>query len=724
MSEIPTYREPKASIEDRVNDLLSRMTLPEKAGQMIQLDGRGDMEKEIPEKNPGSLLQVLDHDILKLQELASKTRLGIPLLMAIDAIHGHSFKEGATIFPTQIGIASTWNSEAARAVGRITAIEMSYTGVHWTFSPVLCIARDTRWGRVGETFGEDPLLIGELAAAMIQGYQGKDLSDPRSVLACAKHYAGYSETRGGYDSSEADLSERKLRSYFFAPFERAARQGCATFMTGYQSIEGVPCTANKWLMTDVLRDEWAFQGIVVTDWDNVDRMRRQQYVYETLEEASVAAVKAGNDLIMSTPGFYDAVIGAVGKGLLKESELDRAVRRILRVKFSMGLFENPRLPDPKGAKAVIGCTDHRSEALRCARESIVLLKNENYRLPLKPSTLKRIAVIGPNADDDFAQLGDWTLGTGQGVKGTMPRELTVTTLDGIKSVIGTEAEVVYEKGCSVVDNDESGIPAARQAAKNADVAVVVLGDHFQYVGEFKSTATLELMGAQKALLRALHGTGTPVVAVLINSKPLIIGDLVECAEAIIEAWNPGMLGGQAIAEVLFGTINPSGRLPISFPCHAGQIPVYYNQVPGQHHINYGDLTSEPQYAFGYGLSYTEFTYADLTLETSELRNGDTLKATVKLANTGNRSGIETVQVYLRDMVTSATWPRKKLIAYKRRQLQPGENETVEFTIPSEAMSIIDAQSKRVVEPGEFELLVGGSSREEDLSVTRFRLKSD
>ena len=448
MSETPAFRNPDLPVETRVNDLLSRMTIEERVGQMLQLDGRVEPEKTIPAMQPGSMLQVLDEDAEKVQRIALANRMGVPLLLGIDAIHGHSFKQGATIFPTQIGLACMWNTALLREVGGITALEMSFTGVHWTFSPVLCIARDARWGRVGETFGEDPYLIGEFASALINGYQGAGLSDRRAVLACAKHFAGYSETQGGLDSSEADLSIRNLRAFFLPGFEKVAREGCATFMAGYQAIEGMPCSANSWLLTDLLKKEWGFEGVVVTDWDNVRRMHAEQHVFANIAESSIAAAKAGNDLIMATPAFYDGVLDGLKSGRVTSDTVDQACRRILRLKFAMGLFEDPRLPDPAGGRAVIGCAQHRDTALQTARESIVLLKNANNLLPLDRKSIKRIAVIGPNADDPLAQLGDWTLGTGQAVgHKQMPRDLTITVLDGIRAIAGKDTEVLrIERG--------------------------------------------------------------------------------------------------------------------------------------------------------------------------------------------------------------------------------------------------------------------------------------
>ncbi len=405
------YLDPNLPIPARVDDLLGRMTLEEKLGQMLMLDGRDDDEyaDDIRDKAPGSMLHILppksDHAI----DLSIQSRLGIPLLIAEDCIHGHSFWKGATIFPTQLALACTWNPALLERAAQATAREVVLTGVHWTFSPVLCLTRDLRWGRVGETFGEDPYLIGELAAAMIKGYQGNGLDDPEGILATAKHYAGYSETQGGRDASEADLSRRKLRSYFLPPFEKAARSGCLSFMTGYQSIDGIPSTANRWLLREVLKDEWGFEGILVTDWNNVGRLVEEQKTCADIREAAIVAVKSGNDMMMVTPEFLDGALAAVADGSLTETEIDEPCRRILGLKFRMGLFENPRRSDVAKARGIVGCQAHRELNLEVARQSVVLLQNHGM-LPLKPRHIRQIAVIGPNADNDLDQLGDWSSG--------------------------------------------------------------------------------------------------------------------------------------------------------------------------------------------------------------------------------------------------------------------------------------------------------------------------
>lgn len=716
------YRDSSLSIEARVADLLSRMSLEEKVGQLMMWDARSEDLSFISTRYPGSILHILGERVGQAMDLAAKNRLGIPLLVGEDAIHGHSFWKGATIFPTQLAMAASWNPDLLEQVGRVTAEEVAPTGIHWTFSPVLCLSRDLRWGRTGETFGEDPFLIGELGAALIRGYQGRGLEDPTGILATAKHYAGYSETQGGRDASEADISPRKLRSYFLPPFERAAHAGAMTFMTGYQSMEGVPSTANRWLLTEVLKDEWGFKGVLVTDWDNVGRLVREQRVCADFVEAASLAVRAGNDIMMTTPEFFEAAIQAVRSGQLAESEIEAACARFLALKFRMGLFENPRRPDLQRAAIEISDPEHRAINLETARQSLVLLQN-NGLLPLDPGQLKSIAVIGPNADDDLQQLGDWSLGASQHPPeaGKHPREKTITILDGLRSLAPAGLEIRHERGCSILHDDPSGIPAAVAAAQAADVVVAVVGDHLHFIGETLSTATLELQGGQIALLDALEKTGKPVVLVLINSKPLVLPASAKNAAAILEVFNPGMQGGRAAAEALFGMLNPSGKLTISIPVHVGQQPVFYSQVRGQHGSRYADLTQEPLFPFGHGLSYTEYGYSNLRLASSRLTPGEAAQVLVDVENVGDREGTEIVQVYVSDVVTSVTWVNKALKGFARVPLAAGERKTVRVELPWESFQIVDAQGRRVVEPGQFEVLVGPSSRDRDLLVTSLEI---
>lgn len=718
------YKDASQPIPRRVEDLLSRMSLAEKVGQMLQLNGQVDPVQTIEQRQPGSLLHILNERLAEAMDAAAATRLGIPLLIGEDGIHGHSFHPGATIFPTQLALASSWDTELLERVARATAREMATTGAHWTFSPVLCLTRDLRWGRTGETFGEDPFLIAELGCAMIRGYQGKGLSDADGVLACAKHFAGYSETQGGRDASESDISRRKLQSFFLPPFRQAARAGCMTFMTGYQSMDGLPSTANHWLLRQVLKDEWSFEGILVTDYDNVGRLVYEQRVAPSLVEAAVIAVRCGNDLIMATPGFFEAAQEAVERGMLLESEIDEIVRRILLLKLRMGLFENPRRPDREAQGRVVSCPEHRELNLRAARESLVLLSNDGL-LPLDASKLGTVAVVGPNADSALAQLGDWSLGSSQyGPEyGAQPRELTCTVLDGIRERLpGTT--VSHAAAGDLWSTDRAALVDALWLVAAADVAIVVVGDDIPFIGETRSTATLELLGNQNALIDSVANSGKPFVLVLVASKPLVLPESAARAGAIIECFNPGMQGGRALAEVLFGDVNPSGKLTISYPRHVGQQPICYSQVRGQHGDRYADLTQEPLFAFGHGLSFTRFSYRDLRVRTPVVHQGQAVELEVELSNDGERSGTEIVQVYVSDLVTSVTWVNQSLVAFERVTLAPGEKRAVRLFVPHDRLALVNAYEQSVVEPGEFELRVGGSSSPKGLLRAKFRVAGD
>ncbi len=743
------YLDATLSVDARIADLLGRMTVAEKVGQMLQLDARAGLDVEILEMHAGSILHASPERVLRARELTLQTRLQIPLLVAEDCIHGHSFWEGATIFPTQLGMAASWDPDLLEQVARATAAEVAATGIHWTFSPVICITRDLRWGRVNETFGEDPFLIGELSSAMVRGYQGGGLDDPAAILATAKHFAGYSETQGGRDASEADISPRKLRSWFLPPFERVAREGCRTFMLGYQSIDGVPITVNEWLLSDVLRGEWGYNGTLITDWDNVGRMVWEQQVQPDYAHAAAAAVAAGNDMIMTTPGFFQGAQDAVDAGLLSEDAFDDAVSRILRLKFEFGLFENPRLPDRERIDAVIGNAEHAQLNLETARRSLVLLQNDGI-LPLTSDTAMKVAVVGPLADDAQTQLGDWAGSSGQidWMPNGHPREMITTVLDGLREQLPSDWEIEYTRGADILtladdptgtlfpdgqprpkivipaEPDQEQIAAAVAAAERADVVVAVVGDRIELVGEGRSTATLELMGGQRALLDAVAATGTPLVVILLASKPHVLPESVTSAAALVWAANPGMQGGRAIAELLRGAIEPQGRLPLSFAVHSGQQPTYYNQIRGQHGDRYADLTQRPAFAFGEGLTYSTVTYSGLEIVDAEHALGGTVRARVSLRNTGTRPAHEVVQVYVRDVVTSVSWADRELKAYRHIDLAPGASTTVELNIPVQDCSIVDARGQRLVEPGQFELLVGPSSRSEDLLRAVFSVRAD
>lgn len=720
------YQDRSLTTEARTDDLLARMTLEQQLGQLVQADGRVDAAEQVRHERAGSFLHILGTETVELQRLAEATGFGIPLLFGIDAIHGHGFWPGATVFPTQLALSCAWNPELAESMGRITAREMLCTGLHWTFSPVLCITRDLRWGRVGETFGEDAYLIGELGKALIHGLQGARLSDPESVMACAKHFAGYSETVGGRDATEAELSERKLRSLFFPPFREAVRAGCRTFMTAYQCIDGVSCVVNRWLLSEVLRDEWGFDGFVVTDWDNVGRTYKQQAIYPSIEAAVPDSLRAGNDLIMVTPEFYDAALHHVRTGGLDAADIERSCRRVLRQKFELGLFDDKRYPELDRVPEIVGCNKHRVEMLECARQCLVLLKNDQVGsralLPLNAESVKRIAVLGPNADDHIAQLGDWSFGSGQAQLSTdgHPRHLVKTVLDGVRERAKGVA-VDFAPGCRIMDPDTSEVGHAAALARSADVAVVVVGDVLEETGEECDRSDLELSGGQLPLLQAVKATGTPLVVVLVNSKPLCLSWVAQHADAIVEAFNPGMLGGQAIAELLFGDFNPQGKLTTSFPRTLGQQPVTYQQAPGWHGNKHGTYDTSPLFPFGFGLSYTRFAYANFHLSNPVLRTGQAVSGSFEVSNVGTRAGVEITQLYINDMFSSLSTPSKLLKHFARVSLQPGESKLVSFELPYEELGFFDRTGALVVEPGVFEAMVGPSSQDDTLLRARFEV---
>jgi len=705
-------------IKANVEEILAQMTLEEKAAQMVQVPvamvGPEESEKWA-RRGAGSFLHTLGEEARRLQSICVKTRMGIPAVFGIDAIHGHGLNENATIFPTQLTAACSWNRETVQQMGRATAKEVAADGLHWTFSPVLCLGRDTRWGRVNETFGEDPYLAGELGAAIIRGYQGDDLSDRDSILACAKHYIAYGEATGARDSIDTETTFRKVREVFLPPFKKAVDAGCATFMTAYGSLDGTSCTASRKLLTDILRDELGFDGFVVTDWDNVQSLRDRQHVCETLEEASRLAAEAGNDMIMTSLGFYDAAINAVKNGEMKESVLDEAVRHLLTVKLRMGLFEHPdKLGDPRN----LGCEAHLKLARQMADESVVLLRNDGM-LPLKA---KKIAVIGANADDLTAQYGDWTYFThplpNLDHQWMRPYATVKEGMENLGRQLG--AEVAYAKGCCVLpddadDADDALMAEAVALAETSDAVVYVVGDVYAQVGETKDRADLALSGRQMELYERIAALGKPVCVVLVASKPLCMGRMAEEANALIAAFNGGMFGGDAVARAIFGEINPCGRLPISFPRHSGQLPVYYNELPGWHGERYNDLPHAPQFAFGEGMSYTTYAVSDLTFDTDTL----TAKATVK--NTGERDGVAIVQAYFNDVYSSVITPVKQLCGFERVALRAGESREVTFAFTADDFALITPDERRVTEPGLFEMMVGLSSKDEDLLKVQFRL---
>ena len=727
------YRDATAPIEERVKNLLAQMTPEEKIGQMMVLPSKveGNIDK-IEQWNVGSYFHCAGDKTQELQRRAANTRLGIPIIFAIDAVHGHCFENNATVFPTQLAASCSWDHDVMYNMGRVTATEVRGCGIHWTFSPVLCVGRDTRWGRINETFGEDPWLIGEMATAIIKGYQGDTLNADDTVMACAKHYVGYGETLGGRDAYESSISQRTLLTHFLPPFEKAVKEGgVATLMAGYQSIDGTPCSADPWLMRDIPKTQWGMDGFVVTDWDNVGALHEKQFVAASYAEAANIGVKAGNDMIMTTLAFYDAALEQLKNGQLESHWVDDAVARILRYKFKLGLFDERRYCDLSAKKEIVGQPAHWQHALEASRKSLTLLKNKNNALPLNAEQLNKILVVGPNADNVKAQLGDWSFGSYQAgaTDDQMHKSSTVTVLQGIKTLLTSHnIDTAYVQGAHCADNDIDSISEAITQAQQSDVVIACIGDTLSQQGEFHDRSDLNLGGKQQALLEALKATGKPLIIVYIASKPLAISWVKDNADALLCAFNPGAKGGTAIAEALFGELNPSGKLTISFPYSVGQLPVYYNSYPGWHSVlsdrldgveRYFDAPKEPVFSFGEGLSYTQFNYANLHVLTPKLIAEQTLRVSVQLSNTGAREGCEIVQLYIRDLYSSVVTPIKNLRAFKRVTLAAGESTEVILEVAYWDLALINRALEKVVEAGEFEVMVGTSSKDDDLLKARF-----
>ncbi len=692
-------------IENKITEMLSVMTVEEKIGQMQQVSyevARPEVFERFCELGGGSFLHVLGKDADAIREKAAQTRMKIPPIFGIDAIHGHSLLNGAVIFPSQLACACSWNPDLVEQMGRVTAREVNADGLDWVFSPVLCIGRDTRWGRVDETFGEDPYLVGAMGAAIVKGYEKDGL-----VAACLKHYIGYGEATGGRDSYDTEISMRKIREVLLPPFRKAVEAGASTVMTAYGSISGVPLTVHRKLLREILKDELGFEGFVVTDWYNVGSLRTKQRAVESYHEGVRRAIEAGNDMSMNSYQFYESAIAQVKSGAISMDYIDDAVRRILRVKFALGLFDEnkKRLP-----REVIGSAEHIEVNRKLTRESLVLLEN-NGVLPLKQK-LRRIAVIGPNADDIRAQYGDWTFFSHPDAAPAdcVPAGDYYTVLRGVQTVF-SDSEVVYAKGCDVMKySDDAMMEEAIELAKGADVVICVLGDCLKQNGESRDRANLELSSRQNELVRRLHETGKPVVTVLVNGKPLCIGEAVKHSDAVVEAFNGGDLGGLCVAELIAGEWNPSGKLPISFPRTSAQIPCYYNTYPGWHGNKYMDVEQGSLYAFGYGLSFTSYEYSDVTLSSATAKAGDVLTVSVDVSNTGDMDGYETVQMYYNDRFSSVLTPEKQLCGFKKVFIKAGETVRVELSLAVSDLSLIDSDEKTVLESGVFDIMVGGNSQ--------------
>ncbi len=723
----------------RAAALLAQMTLEEKAAQMTQIPLNMVTPEEADawaRRGAGSFLHALGENAQRLNRIACETRLGVPPLFGIDAVRGHALKNGATVFPCPLALACSWDETLLYDVGRVTAREVAADGLHWTFSPLLCVGRDLRWGRVDETFGEAPQLIGALASSMIRGYQGDDLAAPDSNMACAKHYLAYGESEGGRDSVDTPITMRLIREVFLPPFAMAVRAGCATFMTAYHSVDGVPMTMHRDLLTGVLKDELGFDGFVVTDWDNVRSLVERQLVAADLRQATRLAVVAGNDMLMSTPEAYDEIIAAVREGTLPEAVVDAAVLRILTMKVRFGLLDGKRVLTLN--PAAFATPQNTAVNARATQQALVLLKN-NGALPL---TGKRIAMVGPAADEPNAMLGDWTYLTHPdpnpyAVHATAP----ITPLKGLSALASARGlSVTHARGCGFLTDEAIATPfhvmpfydgsfeqyldamrgaldkgAAIAACEGADAVVACVGDFIAQNGEARDRANLDLSGDQLALLQTLKATGKPLVVVLVTGKPLTVPWVAEHADAVVQVFNGSPLTGEMLAKLLLGDINPSGKLPVTFARHVGQLPVYHSQLPGWHNGRYNDLPAEPLYPFGYGLSYTAYRYTDVYLtQEDDVR---TLVAT--LTNTGARDGVEIAQVYAHRPAVGRMTPVKELVAFRRVPLAAGESATLRIPIADDLLAAVRDDGSRVLEKGEYTLMLGGSSRDADLMWVRF-----
>lgn len=718
---LKSYTDAAFSVNERVELLLKEMTIEEKVGQLCLYVGEpscntsnnkdefvsyelsiGECADLIRKGKISSFLKVPTYNQANaLQRISEQSRLKIPLLIATDAMHGHGmYATGATIYPSQIGIASTFDTTIAYYVARYTAREMRATGYQWTFSPNVEVVRDCRWGRIGETFGEDPLLISKMGSAMIRAYQGSDFSDSTAVLACAKHFVAGGIAYNGLNGAPADISERTLHEVFFPPFIDAVDAGVYTLMPAHNELNGVPCHAHREFLQSLLHDSWGFDGIVVSDWNDIEKLSSVHKIVSNAEQASVLAFDAGVNMHMHGPGFFKHITDAVKKGAVSEIDLDDAVRKVLNAKFAMGLFEN-RYVDSGSVQNILLHQKHRAQALRAARKSIVLLENKDSILPLTGK--QKILVTGPLADHQGI-MGDW-------VK-YQPDSNIVTVLEGIHNEAPVGTDVTHYSISDIKNIADDDILKVKAEAQKNDIVIAVIGDNSNRFGGNKTTgenldrATLLPSGDQPKLVQALVESGTPVVVVLVNGGPIAWEWMSKNVEGLIEAWEPGMMGGQAIAEIIYGKYCPGGRLPITFPRTVGHNQSFYNHKPSIYHRgHFFGVDVTPLYEFGYGLSYTSFEYSNLQVPDT-ISSTDDVKVKVSVENIGNYSGDEVVLVYLNDKVSSVTTPVKKLVDFKRITLTASQDTVLEFTIANKYLSLLDINMKKVVEPGNFELIIG------------------
>lgn len=734
------------AVDSRVDSLLSLMTLEEKIGQ-LNLPSAGafttgamessDIAKKIAEGKVGGLFNIKSvANIREMQKIAvEKSRLKIPLIFGMDVIHGYE-----SVFPIPLGLSCSWDMKLIERSARIAATEASADGINWTFSPMVDISRDPRWGRVSEGSGEDPYLGSQIAAAMVKGYQGDDLTANNTIMSCVKHYALYGASEAGRDYNTVDMSRQRMYNEYFPPYKAAVDAGVGSIMASFNEVDGVPATANKWLLTDVLRKEWGFNGFVVSDYTGVSEMIN--HGFGDLQYVSAAAIEAGLDMDMVSEGLLTTLGKSVQEGKLSEKIIDEACRRILEAKFKLGLFDDPfKYCDENRAKTEVYTSANRAEARSTAAQSFVLLKNKGNILPIaKKGT---IALVGPLADSRENMTGTWS------VAARFAESISV--LDGLKKAVGSQANIVYAKGANLTEDevletnatmfgkslhrDKRSAEALRneaiRIAKNADVIVAAVGEAAEMSGEASSRTDIQIPETQKDLLKALLKTGKPVVLVLFTGRPLVLKWEEENVPAILNVWFGGSEAGDAIADVLFGDVNPSGKLTTTFPQSVGQIPLYYahkntgRPLTGpwftKFQSNYLDVSNEPVYPFGFGLSYTQFTYGDLKLNKTSMSANESIKVSVDITNSGSRKGAEVVQLYIRDRVGSVTRPVKELKGFQKIELAPGETKEVTFEITNEMLSFYRNDMTFGSEPGEFDVFIGGNSR--DVKQASFTLNN-
>ena len=738
------YLDSNYSDQERVEDLLTRMTLEEKVAQMCQYVGlnylstenesslteeilnsdskasyKGFLKKDIAQMvvdgKIGSFLHVLEpQESNILQALALKSRLKIPLIIGIDAIHGNGMVKGTTVYPSPITISSSFTDTLAYQVGIQTAKEIRAAGSHWAFTPNIDVLRDPRWGRVGETFGEDPLLVSNMGSSMIKGLQ-----ETNKVIACAKHFIAGSEPVNGLNASPMDISDRNMREIYLKPFKKAVESGVYSVMAAHNELNGIPCHMNKYLMTDILREEFQFKGFIVSDWMDIERIHTLHKIAENPKDASLLSVDAGMDMHMHGPYFLEHVVELVKENKISEKRIDESVRKILLAKVKLGLFENPFI-DLEELDKKIFTKEHKNTSLEIARKSIVLLKNSNRTLPINFKKKTRILVTGPNANN-HSILGDWTK--------PQPEENVVTIFEGIEKIGSQKGFEIdfFDSNSDILNISENDILTTADIAKDYDYVFVVVGDNSlrhlnkkKTAGENMARSKINLAGNQLKLVKGLKKLTNKLVVVYVNGKPIAEPWIEDNIDAIIEAWEPGSFGGQAVGEVIFGDVNPSGKLPLTFPRSVGQLQMLYNHKPSQYFHKYAQEKITPLYSFGHGLSYSEFVYSNLEVKKSTIKDS-IINISFSLTNESESEGEEVVQVYFRDSYSSVTRPVKELLDYKRISMKPNESKQIYFNIPIKKLAFYDINMKYCVEKGNFEFMVGGSSKDSCLIKDSFEL---